>query len=497
MDTVMVSVIVPVYNVENYLHKCVQSILSQTFSDFEVILVDDGSRDQSGEICDFWARKDPRIRVIHKINEGLASARNAGMDISRGKYLCFIDSDDYVATELLEKTVSVMEEKNCDWCAWGMVKETESGELLERICHKSRELAIGPDGARMEFLLKYLLNYRMGWEAWSHLYRGSILREHGIRFVSERKVMAEDLLFSFHYWLYAGSCVVLEDCLYHYIQRTDSLMSGNRKRNVLPYINMLIEEAQSAVHAAGLTEIAKDFGILAWHLLEWHCRPYIREYGTAWVRRELANLPGAVDGIQDLQVVERYGKVAGYVTVVVPVWKETDVQQVEHFLRMLSEQTLQKLDVLILTEQACSLEHPDITVRVVYQTKLCHREILRTGFQEAFGEYFYLADLEKPLSADTMERMSDTLKYNDCGSVICVSGQSRFVDMHSLKARHEMRQLLHSGKAFFRDAMLRADLLKKSGLGYVEDLQDYMADILLSDHMILIAREENDDGIRA
>ncbi|KAF3371822.1 glycosyl transferase family 2, partial [Enterococcus faecium] len=90
-----ISIIVPVYKVEKYLRKCVDSILAQTFTDFEVILVDDGSPDNSGKICDEYAEKDNRVRVIHKENGGLSSARNAGIDVARGKYLGFVDSDDY------------------------------------------------------------------------------------------------------------------------------------------------------------------------------------------------------------------------------------------------------------------------------------------------------------------------------------------------------------------------------------------------------------------
>lgn len=97
-----ISIIVPVYKVEPYLRKCVDSILAQTFTNFEVILVDDGSPDNSGKICDEYAIKDSRVRVIHKENGGLSSARNAGIDIARGKYLGFVDSDDYIAEDMYE-----------------------------------------------------------------------------------------------------------------------------------------------------------------------------------------------------------------------------------------------------------------------------------------------------------------------------------------------------------------------------------------------------------
>ena len=96
MEKFILSVIIPVYNVEKYLRKCVDSVLAQDIADMEVILIDDGSPDNCGAICDEYAEKDTRVKVIHKEHEGLSSARNAGLDIARGKYITFVDSDDYL-----------------------------------------------------------------------------------------------------------------------------------------------------------------------------------------------------------------------------------------------------------------------------------------------------------------------------------------------------------------------------------------------------------------
>ena len=106
----LVSIIVPVYNVEPYIETCIQSLIRQTMGNIEVILVDDGSTDRSGELCDQYAEADERIRVIHKQNGGLSSARNAGISAAKGEYLLFVDSDDYVSASLVEKTVSCAEQ---------------------------------------------------------------------------------------------------------------------------------------------------------------------------------------------------------------------------------------------------------------------------------------------------------------------------------------------------------------------------------------------------
>ena len=108
-----ISIIVPVYNIEEYLPRCIESILNQTYNNLELILVDDGSKDKSGEICDAYAKKDNRVVVLHKENGGSSSARNAGIAIAKGEYLGFVDSDDYIEPDMYEKMVAVIEKTGC------------------------------------------------------------------------------------------------------------------------------------------------------------------------------------------------------------------------------------------------------------------------------------------------------------------------------------------------------------------------------------------------
>lgn len=116
----MVSIIMPVYNVEKYIRGSIDSVLAQTYTDFELIIVDDGSPDYSPQICDEYASKNNRIRVIHKLNGGLSSARNTGVDHANGKYILFIDSDDTIEPDLLEKVVPVAEKENADVTIFGI-----------------------------------------------------------------------------------------------------------------------------------------------------------------------------------------------------------------------------------------------------------------------------------------------------------------------------------------------------------------------------------------
>lgn len=126
----VISIIVPVYNVEKYLPKCIDSILAQTFTDFELILVDDGSPDRCGEICDEYAGKDSRIVVIHKENGGQSSARNMGLDIARGEYIGFVDSDDYIAKDMYETLYNNLVNNNADISICGIYHCYINGKIV-------------------------------------------------------------------------------------------------------------------------------------------------------------------------------------------------------------------------------------------------------------------------------------------------------------------------------------------------------------------------------
>lgn len=124
-----ISIIVPIYNVEKYLQKCVDSILCQTYKNLEIILVNDGSPDNCPAICDEYAKKDKRIKVIHKQNGGVSSARNAGLDVATGKYVQFVDSDDWVEPEYSKTMINLIEENNCDLGICGYIKKGKIVQL--------------------------------------------------------------------------------------------------------------------------------------------------------------------------------------------------------------------------------------------------------------------------------------------------------------------------------------------------------------------------------
>ncbi|MBR0445881.1 MAG: glycosyltransferase family 2 protein [Oscillospiraceae bacterium] len=151
MKQELISVIVPVYNVEPYLDKCIQSICTQSYQNLEIILSDDGSTDSSGIICDAWAEKDIRIRVTHKENGGLSDARNAGIDIATGDWYVFVDSDDFLAEDAIESMYAVAKTYNCQMAVCNMLRIYEDGEMEAFYCPVT-ELTVLQGNERFETL---------------------------------------------------------------------------------------------------------------------------------------------------------------------------------------------------------------------------------------------------------------------------------------------------------------------------------------------------------
>ncbi len=176
-----ISIIIPVYRVEEYLEKCLDSILEQTFQDYEIIIVDDGSNDRSGQIADHYAERDSRIRVIHKSNGGAASARNAGIDISRGKYLYFPDSDDWIENDYLCDLYKTARKTRSKLVISGFVMEYAEGNVKQHFC-------VIPDRCDYSSLQEVRLNLHKYFDnmmmavPWNKLYEAEYVRNNNIRF---------------------------------------------------------------------------------------------------------------------------------------------------------------------------------------------------------------------------------------------------------------------------------------------------------------------------
>lgn len=228
-DIPKVSMIVPVYKVEAYLHECIDSVLNQTYADYELILVDDGSPDRCGEICEEYARKDCRIRVIHKENGGLSSARNAGLDVARGKYIYFLDSDDTIAPQLLSAVVEKMD-MGMDMVVFQFCRQYADGRKEKCCFHETGAYRMSSEEERVRFVMKQVLRGMIGWEACFRMYDRKKIERYSLRFADNRTIFAEDLHFCLCYCAHAENILSIDDCLYNYRMRDDSIMGVQQKK---------------------------------------------------------------------------------------------------------------------------------------------------------------------------------------------------------------------------------------------------------------------------
>lgn len=226
------SVIVPVYNVEKYLNRCVNSIQRQTIQELEIILINDGSTDTSGNICDKLAKEDSRIKVIHKKNEGQGIAKNCGLDRAEGKYIAFVDSDDYVERDTYEYIISKMEMDKAEIASFGYTKDNPQGKVLYK--SRIRERNFRKDNVREQFVLHFFGDDpydddMRGVSACMSVYLNDIICKYQIRFLSERRVFSEDTVFNLEYCKYVNNAVACQRHLYHYCLKEDSFTKGYQK----------------------------------------------------------------------------------------------------------------------------------------------------------------------------------------------------------------------------------------------------------------------------
>ena len=236
----MVSIVVPIYNAENYLRRCVDSILNQEYTDFELLLVNDGSTDASGDICEEYGDRDPRVIVIQKENTGVSDSRNRALDRARGKYLQFLDSDDWITPDATRLFVRAAEEYGCD-----MVISDFYRVVGERLSTKGD---IEEEGVltREEFAAHMMENpadFYYG-VLWNKLYRRDIVEEHKLRMDTDIS-WCEDFMFNLEYIRYAKVFYALHAPIYYYVKRKGSLASQGinisktvkMKLNVFEYYN--------------------------------------------------------------------------------------------------------------------------------------------------------------------------------------------------------------------------------------------------------------------
>ena len=214
----LISVIIPVFNVEAYLNKCMASVVQQSYKELEIIVVDDGSTDNSSQICDEWALKDSRIHVIHKENGGLSDARNAGLAVATGGYISFVDSDDWLKPRFMETLMRTLKETNADIVECGVTYVDEQEHVLRKRCFRENKAIKN----RIEALRALIKEDGIYQTVWNKLYRHDVLK--GILF--EKGKYNEDDFWTYQVFDRAEKLAVISDELYCYLQRNTSIM-GN------------------------------------------------------------------------------------------------------------------------------------------------------------------------------------------------------------------------------------------------------------------------------
>lgn len=221
----LISVIVPIYKIDKYIGICIESLINQTYDNLEIILVDDGSPDRCPEICDLYAKKDKRIKVIHKENGGLVSARKAGLLVSNGEYIGYVDGDDWVGAGFYEALYTAIVISNADIVCAG-----QSRDLFDRSVHFTNSLPSGIyEGTKLEDLYRNMISngefYRPGVTTyvWNKLFKREVLMEAQLN-VDDRISIGEDGAVTYPALLASRKVCITDNCAYHYRQREDSML---------------------------------------------------------------------------------------------------------------------------------------------------------------------------------------------------------------------------------------------------------------------------------
>ncbi|MBR2715586.1 MAG: glycosyltransferase [Ruminococcus sp.] len=233
-----VSVIVPIYNGEKYIHRCVDSVLSQTFDDFELILVDDGSTDSCGRICDEYAKKDSRVVVLHSVNQGVSLARNLGLSVARGEYVAFCDGDDFYKECMIEHTYRTAVDTGAEVVSYKLQRISDYN-ISDN--HNDPIEIIDLDGDnRFDFLYKVVTWQTKGWQACRSIFKRKYIEDKRILFCGTCGNFAEDLGFTLEYLLYTNRIVFLDEYLYcYYDVRQDSMMNKSKRVYKINEVNEL------------------------------------------------------------------------------------------------------------------------------------------------------------------------------------------------------------------------------------------------------------------
>ncbi|OKZ56230.1 MAG: hypothetical protein BHV99_06405 [Clostridium sp. 26_21] len=231
MEEDLISIVIPVYKVEKYLEKCIESVLKQTYTNLQIILVDDGSPDNCGKICDEYAKRDSRIDVIHKVNGGLSEARNVGISKAKGRYIGFVDSDDYIKENMYEILLNLIKKYNADASICNLYDVIEGKEYIRNKNNGIQEYS------RLDILKEVLLDKNIQSYAWNKLYKKELFDE--VKYPIGKKY--EDIGTTFYIFEKCNKIVVTSEPEYYYLKRSDSLVNNVTESTVFDYMELILQ----------------------------------------------------------------------------------------------------------------------------------------------------------------------------------------------------------------------------------------------------------------
>jgi len=261
METELISVIIPIYNVEKYLRECINSVVSQTYRNIEIILVDDGSTDHSPQICDEYQLKDTRIKVIHQKNQGVSVARNIGLNYSRGKYIFWIDSDDYISKECIESLYELLRKENVDMSICNYIQGSDRNYIFK---HENSYIETFDSKKGLEYIYKnHHYSFIMA-ASWAKLIKKELYEE--LKYPVDK--IFEDIYMSHHLINKCKKIAYVNQVMYYYYQWPESILGKKFYKEKLDYLDAF-EERIYFFDNLGYQELKEKARIQYLHALIW------------------------------------------------------------------------------------------------------------------------------------------------------------------------------------------------------------------------------------
>lgn len=376
----MVSIIVPIFNVEKYVSECIESIMSQTYENIQIILVDDGSTDLSAQICDKYGSQDQRIEVVHQYNKGVVSARKAGLERAKGDYIGFVDGDDYIVTDMYERLMEEMLRSDADFVHSGYFRNNESIIPFTR-----RDLEILEDGTREELIRTEMLGTQsyIAPSIWSKLFKAEFIKKN-FNLVPDNARYGEDWICLF---LCLGSCrkiSLLDEAYYHYRNREDS--TTNEKgfsslENVLNYYENVCNVLEDYKCSEELKSLIKEYVCSC--ILRTIKKVFCNDFQVAtYYYPHIDEIQGKKIVIYGAGIVGRdyYAQISRFRDCCIVAWTDTQYEKYDYpYIKLCNVNELSRMefDILIIAvakEKLANEIRSELVCRGIEENKICWTE---------------------------------------------------------------------------------------------------------------------------